>query len=200
MDFATEIIKGLESLPLLSSTAHHLRQTADAITQTAVAQHGQIDEAIRLIRQCRESGGTVYVAGNGGSSATAAHFVNDLVKAAGCRAVDLMANTALFTAYCNDESYDHALYHLANRFVRKGDIVFCISVSGTSTNVVMLAGVKTARPYAPPIICLGSLRNEGVQNTRFYADVFIEAQSEDMAISEDVHLAVCHAIVKGLQE
>jgi len=38
-------------------------------------------EAVALIRAARDSGSTIFVAGNGGSAAIATHFVNDLGKA-----------------------------------------------------------------------------------------------------------------------
>lgn len=181
---------------------HHLTQTAEAITQTLATQHPAITNAVNLIQDCRGNLGTVYTCGNGGSAATASHFVNDLVKVAGCRAICLTDNVPLLTAYGNDESYGMALYEIANRLFRKGDMVFAVSVSGTSLNVVMAEAVKTARPYAVPVIGLGSLMQgeKDGRNTRFYADVFIEAQSEDMMVVESVHLAVCHAIIAELTQ
>lgn len=180
----------------------HLTQTADAILATYQTQVDAIEQSVALIQECRGTLGTVYTCGNGGSAATAAHFVNDLVKAAGCRAICLTDNVPLLTAYGNDESYGMALYEIANRLFRKGDMVFAISVSGTSLNVVMAEAVKTARPYAVPVIGLGSLMQgaKDGRNTRFYADVFIEAQSEQMMVAESVHLAICHAIIVELTQ
>ena len=96
------------------------RHTFDA----AVASHvSSLLELLRLVdpdalfrvrtRLCavRDSGRTVYLAGNGGSTATATHWANDLGKAAKrsgrapMRVLSLTDNPALFTALANDERY-----------------------------------------------------------------------------------------------
>ena len=40
-----------------------------------------VERTVQHLRSVRDSGGTVYVAGNGGSAATGSHWVNDLGKA-----------------------------------------------------------------------------------------------------------------------
>ena len=45
---------------------------------------------------------TIFVIGNGGSSATASHFVNDLRKMCGLKAYCLSDNTPSLTAWAND--------------------------------------------------------------------------------------------------
>jgi len=57
--------------------------------------------------------GTLWIAGNGGSASTAQHWACDLSKAAGVRAQALGCNTAVNTAWANDEDYGVAL---ARRF------------------------------------------------------------------------------------
>lgn len=173
--------------------SQHLTQTADAILSTYRTQHTAITNAVNLIRQCRDNGGTVYVAGNGGSSSTAAHFCNDLQKAYDVPAVDLMSNTALLTAYANDNAYDEALGLILERLYDIDDVIVLISVSGDSPNIVNVA--KQYYPNGHRIIGLGSRRRGRLAKL---ATVFIEAQSESMTVSESVHLAVCHAIVEAL--
>lgn len=177
--------------------SHHLTQTADAITQTLATQHTAITNAVNLIRQCRDNGGTVYVAGNGGSSSTASHFCNDLQKTAHVRAIDLMSNTALLTAYANDLGYENALANIVNSMgMGSKDVLFVISVSGLSDNIVYVVtyGKKDKRAT---VVHLGSMRRGEVW---YRADVFIEAQTEDMETAEDCHLAICHAITKSLKD
>ena len=41
---------------------------------------GQVEQAIEWFREARAQGHMIFVAGNGGSAATASHFVCDLVK------------------------------------------------------------------------------------------------------------------------
>src|SRR5215467_10028515 len=71
-----------------------------------------LGRAISLVLEARATGKRVYVMGNGGSSATASHFVCDLVKTArvdgfeAVRAFALTDNTPLLTAWANDKAYE----------------------------------------------------------------------------------------------
>ncbi len=68
-----------------------------------------IERVANHLRAARESGAMIYVAGNGGSAATASHWVNDLGKAtkqSGCapmRVMCLSDNISWLTALANDE-------------------------------------------------------------------------------------------------
>ena len=43
-----------------------------------------VSRAIQWFEQARDEGRAIFVAGNGGSAATASHFVCDMVKGASC--------------------------------------------------------------------------------------------------------------------
>jgi D-sedoheptulose 7-phosphate isomerase len=95
-----------------------------------------------LIRVARDRGSMIFIAGNGGSAATATHWVNDMCKAASrsgrrpIRGISLSDNISWVTALGNDEGYDQVfrgqLVNLANR----GDLLIVISASGNSPNLV----------------------------------------------------------------
>ena len=60
---------------------------AEAYRAEAMAAIGKIDlalveRAIEWFREARENDRTIFIAGNGGSAATASHFVCDMVKGA----------------------------------------------------------------------------------------------------------------------
>ena len=75
----------------------------------------RVAQAIEWMTAARDAGRSIFVAGNGGSAATAAHFVCDMVKgaslaqAARFRIVALGQNLPTSTAYSNDLSYADAL-------------------------------------------------------------------------------------------
>ena len=50
-----------------------------ALTLARVPRH-PIEQIVALLKEARREGNRLFVMGNGGSAATAAHFVNDLVK------------------------------------------------------------------------------------------------------------------------
>ena len=94
----------------------------------------------------------IFFAGNGGSASTATHLAADIGKNAGIKikTLALTDNVAWMTALGNDLSYEDIFVEQLKNFATKGDLLFVISGSGNSGNVVKAVawakrnGVKTA--------------------------------------------------------
>lgn len=140
-------------------------------------------------------GGTLYVAGNGGSAALSDHASCDLVKGTfedghpPLRAVSLASNTALITAIANDIAYDQVYRKQLEYQVRDGDAVLLISASGNSPNV--LEACRYARKRGLPTIAFVGFA--GGELSRI-ADHVLHVAVENYGISEDVHQAVMHML------
>ena len=110
--------------------------------------HAVLDRVVKLLRTVRDASGTVFVAGNGGSAATASHFVNDLGKAtkvsgqSHVRIMGLSDNVSWLTALANDEGYDRVFSGQLENFAGPGDLLVVISASGNSPN--LLSAVEMA--------------------------------------------------------
>lgn len=90
-----------------------------------------IDKTVDLLARTRAGGGRVFVLGVGGSAATASHFVNDLRKIVQVEAYAPTDNVSELTARTNDEGWDSCFAgFLTGSRVRKGDLVFVLSVGG----------------------------------------------------------------------
>lgn len=139
----------------------------------------------------------VYILGNGGSSATASHMVNDL--GAGLRRREIMNfdvtslgdNSPVVTAIANDIGYENVFYMQMNGLVSKDDLVVAISCSGDSPNIVKAVG------YAKEIGCkvVGITGFEGgylkdVADIKFHVD----APKGEYGLVEDVHMILDHII------
>lgn len=148
----------------------------------------------------REMGKMIFTAGNGGSSATASHMVNDLIKGCrvynrvGFRAMCLTDSNAVLTCLSNDISYEQALSVALKTLAHKGDVLIVFSGSGNSENLVACA--KTAR--AMGIAVLGFLGRDGGA-LKPLCDVAVIAPSDCMEQIEDLHMAYEHAIVSALR-
>jgi D-sedoheptulose 7-phosphate isomerase len=96
------------------------------------------------------AGGRVYTFGNGGSSADALHFAEELVgrfarERRPLPAQSLAADPTALTCIANDFSYDEVFERQVHAFVRAGDVVVGFSTSGRSPNVVRaLAAARAA--------------------------------------------------------
>ena len=158
-----------------------------------------ISDFVDALLATYENGGTIYVFGNGGSAATAAHFCGDFIKGIShglnkrFKAICLSDNIPGMTAIANDISYEEIFVEQIRNLLKKGDLLVGFSGSGNSANVVKAmeyaksAAVKT-------VACCGY---DGGKVKRI-ADIVIHAQICDMEISEDAHLVICHCIKRIL--
>ncbi|MBX9601029.1 MAG: SIS domain-containing protein [Bryobacteraceae bacterium] len=154
-----------------------------------------VQRAIDWLREARDQDRQVFVAGNGGSAATASHFVCDMVKGASYqrdrrfRILALNDNTSTITAYANDVGYDAVFLEQLRNFARPGDLYLAISGSGNSPNVIRAmeyanqAGCRTIALTGRDGGKLGSL-----------AQLHIHVAEPHMGRIEDAHHIICHMI------
>nr|WP_276976565.1 SIS domain-containing protein [Ferrimicrobium acidiphilum] len=144
--------------------------------------------------------GTVVTAGNGGSASTSSHFASDLQKLTivktlpRLRALSLNDNVPVMTAWSNDSSYADVFLEQARNVLRSGDLVFCVSASGNSPNILRLSGY--ARSFGVPTI--GLIGYDGGK-LKELVDVSLIVPSGNMQIIEDVHLAICHMLASHVR-
>lgn len=104
-----------------------------------------IEQFMELVQQIRNDGKTLFIAGNGGSAATASHMANDFgavcLKKGGMpiKALALTDNTSFFTAIGNDYGYEDIFSSQLDVHYNTGDALVVISASGNSPNVVKAA-------------------------------------------------------------
>jgi D-sedoheptulose 7-phosphate isomerase len=137
----------------------------------------------------RSGGNRVYVIGNGGSAAVAAHIVNDYVNVGKLAALTLH-DPALLTCMANDYGYEHAYARLVRTMARPGDVVIGISSSGRSANI-RNAATAAAEAGALAVTLSGfapdnPLRSLGALN--------VWTPSEDYGLVETAHLFILHHV------
>lgn len=132
--------------------------------------------------------GTVYTAGNGGSSAIASHFASDL-RHVGVKAVCLTDNVSRLTALANDYSYDEVFEKQLEESLTFGDVLVVISSSGNSKNIVRAVDLA----YKKNVISIGFCGFRGGK-VFLKADRAIHINSDDYGEVEGVHSCLCHII------
>ncbi|TIL46688.1 SIS domain-containing protein [Mesorhizobium sp.] len=160
-----------------------------------------VKEAIQMLRAVRDAGGTVFVAGNGGSAATASHWVNDLGKAtkrSGRRPIRVMGltdNVSWITALGNDEGYERIFAGQMENFAKPGDVLIVISASGNSFNLVR--AVELARERKVATIGIVGF-DGGTLKELVDQPVWVRSEKGTYELVEDAHAAICHAITRYL--
>ena len=169
----------------------HYKAKLTAALETIDLQ--RVDRAIELISRARERNATIFVCGNGGSAATASHFVTDMLKSASYdraprfRIMALTDSIATITAYSNDVGYDCIFAEQLKNFARPGDVLMAISGSGNSPNVICV--MESAKALGCETIALTG-RDGGRLGP--LADIDIRVADQHMGRIEDGHLIVCH--------
>jgi len=167
----------------------------DDISVTLMALRDKIAQAIDWFRQARDQDRAIFVAGNGGSLATASHFVCDMVKGASFgyakrfRIMALTDSLPTITAYSNDVSYECVFVEQLKNFAQPGDVVLAISGSGNSPNV--LRAVEYANSIGCRTIALSG-RNGGKLGP--LAQLNIQVSNPHMGRIEDGHMIILHMI------
>ena len=155
----------------------------------------KVSQAIEWFREARDQGKAVFVAGNGGSAATASHFVCDMLKGASLgkgsrfRIQALHDSMPTLTAYANDLHYQDAAVEQLKNFASPGDMYMAISGSGNSENVIR------AMAYAQSAGCR-TLALTGRDGGKLgpMAQLNIRVPEQHMGRIEDAHHIICHMI------
>lgn len=177
-----------------------LGDAAQTVERARLGLTEVVAQAADEIRLCFQRGNKVLVCGNGGSAADAQHFAAEFVgrfQPVIRRALPMLAlsaDTAFLTAWANDVSFDDVFARQVQAFGQPGDILFGISTSGRSRNVI--AAFDAARNCEMRCIALTG-GDGGVLGS--LADVAIVSPSDITARIQEVHLLVIHLICQAIE-
>ncbi len=172
----------------------HLSQVSEAMT---LLDQDEVQHVVNILRVIREARGTVYLFGNGGSHSTTSHFANDLLKMVHVKAVCIGDMTPVTLAYGNDTNWENMFRMPLYELLNPNDGVLGISCSGNSENVLnALAHGKVKNNLT---IGLTGQADDSKIN-KLGLDALVHVRATDIRVQEDIHLMVCHAVVRALQE
>lgn len=161
----------------------------------------EVAEAVSAIKAAYDREATIYVFGNGGSAATASHFVCDFNKGI-CEKSDkkfnlicLSDNTPMITAIANDISYDDIFYFQLKNKLKPTDLIIAISGSGNSKNVIK--AVEYAKEVGTKAV---GITGYSGGKLRQLADYRMHVAIDDMQVTEDVHMAFDHMMYRVLTD
>jgi len=150
--------------------------------------------AAEAITKAIKQNGTVYICGNGGSAADAQHIAAEFVgrferERKPLPAVALTTNTSVITAIANDYGFENVFIKQVEALVREGDILWAISTSGTSPNII--AAAESAKKKGALVLAFTGSSNSKLEQI---ADICFCANSESTARSQEIHQVAYHII------
>jgi D-sedoheptulose 7-phosphate isomerase len=161
----------------------------------------QIDKVASILTRARENRNTIFTMGNGGSAATASHFVIDLSKmtiiegSPRFKAVGLNDNIPSMLAWANDASYEDIFVEQLKNLMEPRDVVIGISGSGNSMNVIN--AIEYANSHGA--ITIGLSGYDGGKLLKC-AQENIHVPSDNIQRVEDVHLIIEHLLNSLLRD
>ena len=157
----------------------------------------EIVDFTKILKNALDNEKMIFIMGNGGSAAFASHFACDFNKGVSWnkekkfRIICLNDNREIMMAYANDISYEEIFVGQLKNFLSKGDVVIGVSGSGNSKNV--LKAIEYANAFGAVTVGITGYLGGQLKNLAQHS---VNTNIEDMQISEDVHLAICHLIMQ----
>lgn len=159
-----------------------------------------IEKSVELTTKCFENHGQVLFCGNGGSAADAQHLAAEFsgrfyFDRKPLNAEALHVNTSYLTAVGNDYSYDEIYSRIVEAKGKKGDILYGISTSGNSKNVIK--ALEKAKSLG--MITIGFTGDGGGKMAEL-CDILIAIPSNDTPRIQECHILVGHIICQMVEE
>ncbi len=163
------------------------RRVGDELGDEVLEAAARTAAAIRL-------GGKVLVCGNGGSAADAQHFAAELVgrfgrEGAALPAIALTVDSSVLTALGNDVGFSEVFARQIEAIGRSGDVLFAITTSGRSANV--LRAVEVARRLGLEVV---ALTGDGGRDALGDVDSGLFVPSSDTQRIQEMHSLILHLI------
>lgn len=180
----------LETIETHSKLVSRL-QTSGVETIAAAAQ--------AIIKSLKQNG-TVYVCGNGGSAADAQHIAAELLgrfehERKALPVVALTTNTSVITSVSNDYSFENIFTRQLEAFISKADLLWAISTSGNSPNVVAAAELAKEKGA-----CILAFTGKPQSKLEEIADICFCANSDSTARSQETHQLGYHIICQIVEK
>jgi D-sedoheptulose 7-phosphate isomerase len=161
-----------------------------------------INNAIKLIYKTLKNNKKVFICGNGGSAADAQHLSAEFlvrlrpnINRRPLPIISLALDTSTLTACGNDYDFKYIFSRNLEALANRGDILFCISTSGNSKNIVEV--LKKSKKIK--IKSLSLLGNNGGR-AKTISDLSIVVPNSNTARIQEMHIFIGHYILEKVED
>lgn len=156
-----------------------------------------IVEAAKLMAKCLHDQGKILACGNGGSASDAQHFSAELLnrfemERPPLAAIALNVDSSTLTAIANDYDYSQVFSKQIKALGKKGDILFVISTSGNSQNIVN--AIYAAQNAGLSIILLSGKNGGKAAQVLRDGDIEIRVPENVTARIQETHILLIHCL------
>lgn len=154
----------------------------------------KVEKVAKILTNALDKGNKILICGNGGSAADAQHFAAELTgrykkERKGLSAIALSVDTSALTAIGNDYGFEFVFSRQVEALAKSGDVLFGISTSGNSANVLNAA--KVAKSLGAMVVGLSG-RDGGAFNQ--VSDINLVMPDNDTPRIQELHILVIHIL------
>ena len=181
--------------------SHQLEENI-AIHRDILEMSEDIIKIIQNLQKKIKKGGKILFCGNGGSAADAQHLAAEFivrlrphVNRNPIPAISLAQDTSTLTACSNDYSFDDIFLRPFQALANKNDILFGISTSGNSKNILNV--LKEAKKRDIYSVCF---LGKGGGKAKKLASKSLVIQSNNTARIQECHIFLGHFILEKVED
>lgn len=156
-----------------------------------------LNELEKIYFYLSKTSGKIYIIGNGGSSATASHMVNDFSiglkhrNVKNFNAISLSENSAVNFAIANDIGFENTFYIQLRDVLKPDDCIIAISCSGNSPNIIKAC--EYGKNIGATIISFTGFDGGKLKNLS-NINVHVNSKKGEYGITEDIHMIFNHVL------
>jgi D-sedoheptulose 7-phosphate isomerase len=144
-----------------------------------------------------DTGGTVYLIGNGGSAADAQHIAAEFVvklkeKRKALPAAALTTDTSILTAIGNDFGFEEIFARQINALCTSKDILIALSTSGTSVNITK--AIDEALAIKLPVVLFTSIQAPYISRVHM-----IRVPGTNSSRIQESYMVLLHTLVEMVE-
>ncbi len=158
-----------------------------------------IHSVAELLVSAFETGHKVWFCGNGGSAADAQHIAAELSGRFNFDRPPLAAeamhvNTSYLTAVANDYGYHEVYARYLRGLAQKGDVLFAISTSGNSENI--LKAIEVAHQMGVSVVTLTGMTGGKMKSQ---SDICLGVPSNQTPRIQESHIMIGHIVCELIE-
>ena len=184
----------------MSTIETHLTAHREALKYFEGHSTGVVEAIADLLIDCFESGGTVYICGNGGSAADAQHLSGEFVgrfkrERKPLPTVALSTDTSVITCISNDYSYEQIFARQVEALMNSKDVLWAFSTSGRSANVI--AAAEAAQKKDSKIVGFTGKPKSQLESL---SDICLCSHTDATGTAQEIHQIAYHMICEIIDQ